>query len=223
MNSAHDLGGAMGFGPVLAEPDEPPFHGDWEQRVFALTLAMGATGAWNLDMSRAARESLPPVQYLSSSYYQIWLAGMERLLIDLGLTTAAEMAAGHLQQTPRPLARRLTAGMVQSVLSRGAPTERQAPGPAQFAVGQTVVTRLMNPAGHVRLPRYVRGRSGVIAAVHGVHVFPDTHATGAGEAPQWLYSVRFAARDLWGPDTTADEICVDCFEPYLQPVAADGR
>ena len=205
----------MGFGPVQPELDEPPFHADWEKRAFALTIAMGATGQWNLDMSRSARETLPPAQYLGSNYYQIWFAGMEKLLLARGLLSTTELAEGRSIEPPVALARRLSADMVANALSKGAATRRPADRPAKFEVGDRVRTRLMNPQGHTRLPRYARGKLGTVDATHGMHVFADTHAQGQGEQPQWLYTVRFEAAQLWGPDTTAESVCVDCWEPYL--------
>lgn len=91
MNGAHDLGGMHGFGPIDPEPDEPVFHAQWERRAFALTLAMGAYGAWNIDMSRHARERMEPGAYLTTSYYEHWLHGLERLLIEKGLLTREEI------------------------------------------------------------------------------------------------------------------------------------
>jgi nitrile hydratase len=193
VNGAHDMGGMHGFGPVEPEPDEPWFHAEWERRVFALTLAMGATGEWNIDMSRFAREDRPPADYLSKSYYELWLAGLERLLAERGV----------LERPPR---RVLRAEDVPAVLVRGGPVEREPPRPARFAVGDRVRTRWINPRGHTRLPRYARGREGVIERVHGCHVFPDSNAHGRGEDPQWLYNVRFD-----------DAVSVDAFEPYLEP------
>ncbi len=215
MNSLHDMGGTMGFGRVEPEVDEPPYHAEWEKRAMALTLAMGATGQWNLDMSRSARESLPPLRYLSGSYYEIWIAALHELMLERGLVTADELAAGRMLTPPLPLASRLAAAQVAGALARGAPTGRPAAGPARFAVGDAVRCRVMHPPTHTRLPRYVRGKPGTVIARHGAHVFPDAHAQGLGEQPQWLYTVRFDAHELWGDDTTADSVCVDCFEPYL--------
>ena len=216
MNGGADLGGMHGFGPVAPEPNEPPFHDAWERRVFALTLAMGASGLWTIDESRFARESLPP-QYLAATYYQIWLAGLTRLLLAHGLVSEAELASGRPAVVPAPVERLLAAGDVAAVLAAGAPTDRAAPTPAAFGPGDRVRAKLMNPAGHTRAPRYVRGRVGRITAVHGVHVFPDANADCRGEAPAWLYGVTFAAVDLWGPDTTAAEVSADLWEPYLEP------
>lgn len=207
MNGPHDLGGAQGFGPIAPEAGEPRFHDEWERRAFALTLAMGASGAWNLDQARSARESLPPALYLSSSYYQIWFEALERLLEARGLTRVQPGA-------PTP-PRVLKAADVPAVLARGGPTERAPTREARFAVGDAVRARMMHPTGHTRLPRYLRGHVGQIEAVRGMHVYPDTHAAGEGEQPCWLYTVRFEAKTLWGADTTAASVHVDCWEPYL--------
>ncbi|QOT78717.1 nitrile hydratase subunit beta [Cupriavidus basilensis] len=217
MNGGQDLGGMQGFGPVRPEPGEPIFHAGWERRMLALTLAMGALGKWNIDTMRAARESLPPGQYLGSSYYQIWFEGLRAMLLRTGMASAEEIASGVSTAPPLPLARILSADQVAPALARGTPSARPAPGAARFQVGDRVRTRQMHPAGHTRLPRYCRGRQGEIAALHGAHVFPDASAAGAGDQPQWLYTVRFAATELWGPDTTAASVCVDCWESYLDP------
>jgi nitrile hydratase beta subunit len=215
MNGAQDLGGMQGFGPVRQEPDEPLFHADWERRVLALTLAMGATGRWNIDTSRSARESLPPAQYLRSSYYQIWFEGLTKLLLGAGLATAEEIEEGRMKVTAAPILRVLTAEQVPAVLSRGSASTRQVERVARYQVGDRVRTRQINPETHTRLPRYCRGKLGRVTIVHGVHSFPDTNAIGLGEQPQWLYTVQFDATELWGPDTSASSVCVDCWEPYL--------
>jgi nitrile hydratase len=216
MNGVHDMGGLQDFGPVVPEADEPKFHHPWERRAFALTLAMGGTGTWNLDQTRAARESLPPAQYLASSYYQIWLEGLRALLLERGLVTTDELADGRLREPARTLPRVLTADRVASALARGSPTLRTVTGAARFRVGDRVRTRNLHPPTHTRLPRYCRGRAGTIASIHGAHVFADAHARGVGEQPQWLYTVRFAASELWGAETTANAVHVDCWESYLE-------
>lgn len=218
MNGAHDMGGAMGFGPVEPEAHEPAFHAPWERRAFAITLAAGFTGQWNIDMARFARESIPPAQYLASSYYQIWFEGLKRLLVDRGMVAPEEIAAGHALAPGKEGVRPLLAGDVHKALSRGGPTEREPAAPARFAPGDRVRAVVMNPTHHTRLPRYLRGKAGRIVAVHGAHVFPDTNSRDLGEQPRWLYTVRFDARELWGPDTTASSVCADCWEPYLEAV-----
>jgi nitrile hydratase beta subunit len=218
MNGPHDLGGAMGFGPVLPDPDDAVFHAPWEKRAFAITLAAGFLGRWNIDMARSVRESLPPARYLAASYYEIWALALERLLVERGLVAADEIEAGHALHDPLPGVTPVAAGAVAAVLARGGPTERPSHAAARFAPGDRVRARNIHPAGHVRLPRYVRGHLGEVVAVHGVHVFPDTHARGEGEQPQWLYTVAFDGTELWGLDTTAASVRVDCWESYLEPI-----
>ncbi|MDP4004083.1 nitrile hydratase subunit beta [Methylobacterium sp. NEAU K] len=218
MNGAQDLGGAHGFGPVVPERDEPVFHAAWERRVFAMALAMGYTGAWNLDGSRAARESLPPAQYLASSYYEIWLAALEKQVADSGLATPGEMAAGRASAPAKPVARVLSADGLEARFRTGFPSSREPESPARFAVGDAVIARNMHPTGHTRLPRYVRGRRGRIERIDGVFVYPDTSAHGAGENPTWLYTVGFTARELWGESgDPGGLVTVAAFEPYLEP------
>ncbi|MFM0670393.1 nitrile hydratase subunit beta [Paraburkholderia sediminicola] len=216
MNGAQDLGGMQAFGPICPDNDISPFHADWERKVHAITLAMGAIGKWNIDMSRAARESLPPAQYLSSSYYQIWFEGLKKLILSSGLATADEIESGESRSQAVPVPRVLMAKDVSAALFRGGPVDRPAAVEAKFAVGDWVQARQINPSSHTRLPRYCRGKRGRIVAVHGTHVFPDANAIGQGEQPQWLYTVRFDSAELWGRDTTAASVCVDCWEPYLE-------
>jgi nitrile hydratase len=211
------MGGTHGFGPVVAEADEPYFHADWERRVLGLVIAMGAAGRWNIDKSRSAREDRDPAEYLSLSYYEIWLAGLERLLVDSGLVSAEELARGEALQAPQRV-RVLAAEEVPAMLARGGPADRPAPRPPRFETGARVRARNLHPRGHTRLPRYTRGRAGVIERVHGCHVFADHHALG-DEDPQWLYSVRFDATELFGPDADPrSQVSFDAFEPYLEPV-----
>ena len=218
MNGAQDLGGMMGFGPVEPEANEPLFHAPWERRVLGYTVALGAAGKWNIDMSRHARESLAPAEYLSSSYYEIWTKGVERLVVKTGLVSEEELRLGKALNPPAPIKRVLTRDDVPAVLARGGPTEREATGPARFAVGDRVRTRNMHPKGHTRLPRYARDREGVIERVHGAHVFPDTNGHGAGENPQWLYTVRFSGRELWGEEADPNlVVSIDAWESYLEP------
>jgi nitrile hydratase len=218
MNGVHDMGGLMPFGPVIEEPDEPIFHADWEKRALGISVAMGATGSWTGDASRHARESIPPVQYLSSSYYEIWLAGVEKLVRQSGLVTADELAAGHALEPSKPVKRVLRPDEVPTLLDTGGPSIREVTTAARFAVGDTVVTRNINPVGHTRLPRYARAKRGVVERIHGAHVLPDSNAHGLGESPQWLYTVRFTATELWGEDADpAVTSSIDAWESYLEP------
>lgn len=217
MNGVHDMGGMEGFGPVKPEVNEPVFHDVWEGRVLAMNRAMGFTGTWNGDISRYAKEVIAPDVYLSSSYYKRWVIGLEWMLTQNGLVGVDEFAAGHALRPGEPLKRKLTLDKLKSALARGS-YERPAKSAALFKPGDAVRMRNVHPEGHTRLPRYVRGHAGVVERVHGCHVFPDTHASPTREEdPQWLYTVRFTARELWGdnadPTVTTS---VEAWEPYLE-------
>ena len=213
-----DLGGRPGFGRITPEPEGELFHAAWEPRALALTLAMGATGSWNIDASRSARETLP--NYAALSYYEIWIDGLERLMTERGLVSAAELDAGEVRQAALPVARVLKAADVLPALAKGSATARPATSAARFRLGQRVRTRSERVACHTRLPGYAHGKLGTIERLHGGHVFADTNARGDGEQPQWLYTVVFDARELWGPDAAAGvSVSVDAWEPYLEAVA----
>jgi nitrile hydratase beta subunit len=216
-NTYADLGGRSGFGPVVPEAEHEPFHAHWEARALALVLAMGATGSWNIDMSRAARESLPG--YLQMSYFHIWLAALEKLMIERGQLFADELDAGRMLHPPAPVARVLLADQVLPALSRGSPSKRpDMSNPPRFKPGQRVRTRTEAAAHHTRLPAYVRGKCGTIERLHGCHVFADAHAQGLGEQPQPLYTVVFEGRELWGADAAPGlRVSVDAWESYLEP------
>jgi len=173
----------------------------------AMVVAMGPTGMSNIDMNRAARETLP--NYRSLSYYEIWLAALEKLALQKGVL-------GDSSPPPRQVLRAETA---LATIKKGAPASRPAPQPARFSVGCGVRTVGVQPPHHTRLPGYARGKVGVIERLHGAHVFPDSNAQGLGEAPQWLYTVAFNAREIWGDSATCPRsiISVDAFEPYLEP------
>jgi nitrile hydratase subunit beta len=209
-----DLGGRTGFGAIVNEPEDERFHAAWEPRVLALTLAMGATGLWNIDMSRAARESLPT--YARLSYYEIWFEGLLKLLRAHALVSDDELRAGHALHTARVLPRKLHATDVPAVLAKGASTARPADTKARFKVGDAVRMYAGEVPHHTRLPRYVRGQRGVIERVHGAQVFADAHATGRGEQPHWLYTVVFDARALWPDASPGVHVSVDAWEPYME-------
>lgn len=208
-----DLGGTLGHGAIEHEAEEGTFHHDWEAKVLALTLAASAPGGWNIDMSRRARETLP--NYAELSYYEIWYAGLERLIVESGLATDDEIAAGHSLVEPDRERRVLTADLVGPALARGGPTVREPTGPARFDVGDRVRTRAERVDHHTRLPAYVSGHVGTIEHVHGAHVLPDANAHGHGEQPEWLYTVVFDATDLWDDAAEGQRVSVDAWESYL--------
>jgi nitrile hydratase len=218
MNGVHDMGGMQCMGPVHPEKDEPVFRQRWEGRVFALMLANAAWRKWNIDAMRSAIESIPPADYLRMSYYEKWLAAQSELLVSRGLVTRAEIESGRPEAGSPKATPALTAEMVPVVIARGNPATRDVPTAPRFQAGQRVRARNINPAGHTRLPRYARGKLGTIERDHGIFVFPDTNAHFLGENPQHLYSVRFAARELWGEQAAAhDAVYVNLWDDHLEP------
>jgi nitrile hydratase len=219
MNGAHDMGGMHGMGPVVREANEPVFHAGWEGRVLAMFLAAGAWRRWNIDMGRFARENVPALDYLGRSYYEIWLHGLETLLVDKQLVARDEIdaarAGGHVGRSAEPP---LSPDNVAGVLARGGSARVASDMPAQFAAGDAVRVVNRHPRGHTRMPRYVRGRSGTVLRDHGVFVFPDTHAVDGTPKPQHVYAVRFAATELWGAAASPrDSMMVDLWDDYLEP------
>jgi len=218
MNGVHDMGGMHGMGTVQQEKNEPVFHARWEARIFALNRAAGSWGKWNLDASRHQRELIPPVEYFRISYYEKFLVGLIELLVNSGLVTRAEVESGKAARGSKKANPPLTVEKVPTFVANGVPASRNMPVTPKFRVGQRVRARNLNPTGHTRLPRYARGKPGTIERDHGVFVFPDTNAHFLGENPQHVYSVRFAARDLWGNQTAAqDAVYVNLWDDHLEP------
>jgi nitrile hydratase subunit beta len=222
MNGAHDLGGMHGLGPINPEPEaeEPVFHTDWEKRVFGFTLAAGFLGKWNIDMSRHSRERQHPVDYLRHTYYENWLAGLEKLLVETGLISQEELATGKPAGPAEASTRKCVpkAEDVAEIIARGNPVAMAIDTPPRFKTGDKVRACNRHPAGHTRQPLYVRGRIGMICEHHGAHIFPDRNAAGSKEG-RHLYSVGFKAETLWGEN--ADDrsvVYVDLWEDYLEPL-----
>jgi nitrile hydratase len=216
MNGIHDMGGIQNMGPVVHEKNEPVFHDAWEGRVYAMQRAMGAWRKWATDHSRNQIERIPPADYLRMSYYERWLVSVTENTIKAGLITREELetgkpASGSVKATPP-----LRAPDVSSIL-RPKVSRPDALAKARFKTGERVRARNMHPTGHTRLPRYARGKTGRIHLDHGIYVFPDTLVAGLGEKPQHLYSVRFEARELWGPEASPhDAVYVDLWDDYLE-------
>lgn len=217
MNGVHDMGGLQNFGPVRPEVDEPVFHAPWEGRVYAINSSLRAIGRWNLDAWRYQIEMLDPAVYLRMSYYERWLRINEQLLVQHGLVSAAELARGAADPATPKAAPALTADLAARRLGRGIPSSDEPAVRPGFAVEDSVRARNINPVGHTRLPRYVRGKLGVIARDRGVYTFPDTNANHQGERRQHVYSVRFTARELWGEHaSTRDTVYLDLWDDYLE-------
>jgi len=219
MNGVHDMGGMQGMGPVQHEENEPVFHSPWEGRMYAINRALGAWRKWNIDAGRHQIELIPPSDYLRMSYYERWLTRNIELLVKHGLVTHDEIdsgqpAAGSTKATPP-----LKPSGVPAALSLGSYLRPETKARARFKSGQRVRARNMNPVGHTRLPRYARGKAGTVVQNHGIFVFPDTNAHFLGEQPQYLYSVRFAARELWGEQASPhDFVYVDMWDSYLEHI-----
>ncbi len=219
MNGVHDLGGMDGFGPVKPDPEkDAPFHAGWEGRVLAMARALGAVGAWNIDIGRYGIERLPPHLYLAATYSQKWQLRNEKLVVERGLVTAGELAAGRAKGPGIALKRpALKPEEVERTAIRGSfgrePTRR-----AAFSIGDRVRAKNLHPKSHTRLPRFARGHVGTIERIQGFHVYPDATVAQGKEDPQWLYTVRFEGRELWGPDSDPTlEVSIEAFEPYLEP------
>jgi nitrile hydratase beta subunit len=218
VNGIHDMGGMHGMGPIRHEKNEPVFHEAWEGRVYAINRAIGAWRKWNIDAGRHAIELFPPADYLRMSYYEKWLARNIELLLKHGLVTQQEIETGKPAPGSQKATPPLTAAAVPAMAaSRGSYLRPEAKAEARFKVGDRVRARRMNPVGHTRLPRYARGKEGVIVRHHGIFVFPDTNAHFLGEQPQHLYSVCFRARELWGDGASPREsVYIDMWDSYLE-------
>ena len=218
MNGVHDMGGMQDMGAVQRERNEPVFHQRWEGRVWGMMWLGSAWGKWNLDAMRHAIERIPPADYLRMSYYEKWLAALVDLVTGRGLVTRAELesgkpAAGSAKATPP-----VKAEGVLALIARGNPVKRDVAVAARFQVGQRVRGRNINPVTHTRLPRYARGKIGTVERDHGVFLLADSNAHFQGEKPQHLYSVRFAARELWGQQAAPhDSVYVNLWDDHLEP------
>jgi nitrile hydratase subunit beta len=223
MNGVHDLGGMEGLGAVAPTKAEPIFHSEWERHAFTLFVPSVLAGL-NLEEFRHGIEKLHPVDYLSSRYYEHWLHTIENNLVEKGVLSEAEVEARttlYRENPEAPLPDRADPEQVELLLSihrSGASTRMPTDAAPRFRVGDVVRARNYNPSGHTRLARYLRGKRGVVDRIHGSFVFPDTNALRQGENPQHVYSVRFDAREVWGPETAEpnETIYFDLWEPYLE-------
>jgi nitrile hydratase subunit beta len=218
MNGVHDMGGMQGFGPIRPEKNEPVFHARWEGRIHAIFSALATLRKWNGDFGRQTREFLPQAVYLALNYHQLRYAQVVELVVGSGLATRAEIERGRPAKGTRKAVPPLTAANVAAWFVNGNPKKRDVAVAANFQAGQRVRARDIHPPTHTRLPRYARGKFGIVDRDHGVFVFPDSNAQGLGEKPQHVYSVRFAARELWGDQAKAkDTVIVALWDDYLEP------
>jgi nitrile hydratase subunit beta len=210
MNGIHDMGGMDGFGPVFREENEPVFHSDWERRTWGLALTILRKIGVSADELRHAIERIPPARYLASSYYERWLAAVETILLERGVVTREEFRAALGDEGAGAIAKPAEGPPASSGARSKAPK-------ARFKPGDPVRARNINPPGHTRLPRYARGKAGVVVRDWGVFVFPDTNAHRAGTRQQHCYAVAFDAHELWGKPARAKErVNIDLWEDYLE-------
>ena len=218
MNGVHDMGGMHGMGPIQVEKNEPVFHERWEARTYVLTRAIGAWRKWNIDTGRYGIEVIPPADYLRMSYYEKWFVRTVELLVKTGLVSRTEVESGKPDPGSAKSTPPLTVERVPAVaLNRNIASAHDPAILPRFKVGQQIRAKNINPIGHTRLPRYARGKSGIVHLDHGVYVFPDTSAHGLGDHRQHVYSVRFAARELWGAQASLhDFVYLDMWDDYLE-------
>ncbi|SFH42609.1 nitrile hydratase [Priestia megaterium] len=221
MNGIHDVGGMDGLGKIIRVENEPIFHKEWERTAFGIMAGTVGQGLLNLDEFRHGIELMDPVDYLVSGYYAHWVATVEWNLVKKGVLDAQEVekrAEVFLNSPNTPIPTRENPELVahlQQLITTGGSTKRELSTPAKFQIGDKVKTKNLNPLGHTRLPRYARGRYGIVHALNGAHVFPDTHAHGKGEKPEYLYTIRFEAQELWG-EKKSEMVNIDLWESYLE-------
>jgi nitrile hydratase subunit beta len=218
MNGIHDMGGMQDMGAIRYAKTEPVFHAAWEGRIYAMSNAVQGTGKLKLGL-RPPMENIPPLEYLRISYYEKFYVSITERLIASGLLTRAELEHGTTESGSEKSDLALSPSAAVAAMMKNPPTRRDLPVPARFQAGALVRARNFHPTTHTRLPRYIRGKSGKIVRDHGVFVFSDTSVYSQGEKPQHIYSVRFAAREVWGEQAASqDSVYLDLFDDYLETV-----
>jgi nitrile hydratase len=221
MDGIADMGGTDGWGAVPAPRDDAPvFAQPWQGRAFALTLLSNRLVGANLDSFRHSLERLDRTSYLADGYYGRWLNAAELTLTEGSVLAesaidarARNLRGEHVEEptVPQPVER------TDSTMA--ADTVRTIDATPAFALGDRVRAKNISPPGHTRLPRYVRGHTGVVALIEPAFVFPDTNAHFEGENPQYVYTVQFDSRELWGDDAEAFTLTIEMFESYLEKAA----
>ncbi|MEM8689816.1 MAG: nitrile hydratase subunit beta [Pseudomonadota bacterium] len=217
MDGPHDLGGKEGFGPIVTDEADVPFHHDWEGRMWGISRSSGAPGV-TIDWWRHVRELIDPVDYLTRPYYDSWAQTELATYIDAGIITLDEVKAGRSASAKKRKAK--VVSVAEAIAQDGANRtsfERTVDAAPRFAPGDSVLTKPFTQTHHTRLPAYARGKPGKVHAHHGAHVFADENAKG-NDVAQHLYSVVFEAKALW-PEagTRRDRIFLDLWESYLEP------
>lgn len=224
MDGIHDIGGKAGYGSVGPTDPEQVFQSDWERTIFVMYPALAFAGAFNIDQFRAGIELMPAHDYLVSKYYEHWMYAMVHYGIEAGifergdLERRTEFYLRHPEEKPLERSDPQLVERLRNFISSGINFRRSTEKKASFAVGDKVRVHSDVSTTHTRRASYVRGRQGEVAAVHGAFPYPDANSTGAGECPQHLYTVRFAAEELWSESADVHAAnYIDVWEPYLLP------
>ena len=202
MDGIHDLGGKQGFGRVRYSPKARTFHAAWEKRVNALYSFAVKRGIFNMDEYRHAIERMEPRHYLSASYYERSLTSLVTLCVEKGVVTLEELERRALGSIP--------------ISAPSAPGRSNVPERERFQPGDRVRVRVEHVPGHVRMPGYIRGKTGVVVSESPAYPFPDAHAHGVSAADEPTYDVRFRAEDLWPNSADPALVHVGVFQSYLQ-------
>ena len=212
MNGIHDMGGMQGLGEIGYKENEPGFHEVWEARLFAMVRAV-QTGSLRTDI-----ESIPAQDYLRMSYYERWYTAFVTRIIERGIVTSAELDSGRAESASAKATPALTPKIASEYLSITPKEEKDIELTPRFRVGESVVGRNMNPTTHTRMPRYTRGKTGVVERDRGIFNLPDSELSSGEPKPQHVYLVRFTSQELWGDAApTNDSVYIDMWEDYLEP------
>jgi nitrile hydratase subunit beta len=202
MDGVHDLGGRQGFGRVRYTLDAPAFHAQWEVKANSLYAFAVRQGLFNMDEYRHAIERMDPRHYLTASYYERSLTSLLTLCVEKGVVTRDELE--RRAQGAVPLA-------APSAPGRGNAKRRDA-----FQPGDRVRVKLDHVPGHIRMPGYIRGKTGVVVGVSPAYPFPDAHAHGVSAQDEPTYDVRFRSEDLWPNGADSALVHAGVFESYLE-------
>ncbi len=218
MDGIHDVGGRHGFGPITVTDSDQPFSTEWEARAFGITKSVTPASDYSVDKFRYTREQLPPLEYLTSPYFEQWMRGTMAMLVGSGLVTAEELATGRSDGTnPSDVGAPKTAEDARAATTATARFDGPYDGEPKFSCGDTVIISLNAPLGHTRLPQYVRGREGRVVDYCGAHSVPENNVRNT-KTFEPLYTIAFALGDLFEEHQgSADEVNVEIWERYLAP------
>ncbi len=213
MNGIHDMGGMQGLGAIGYRESEPGFHEPWEVRLFALVQSMRLIGGL-----RPYIEGIPAADYLRMSYYERWYTALVTRIIESGVVTLAEVESGRADPTSVTATPALTPAVARELLFRSPQTEQDIELTPKFHVGDRVRGRNIHPTTHTRMPRYTRGKTGVVERDRGVFNVPDSEQVSVEPKPQHVYLIHYTADELWGEEEFPhDSLYIDMWEDYLEP------